>query len=269
VRISCVIPTRERREMVCQAVESVLSQTVACDEIVVVDDGSRDGTEAEVERRFPGVKVVTLPGRGPGAARNAGVKEASGDLLMFLDSDDRWLPDHVERLAAVVGRGFQVAYGTTLTKDAVNGGSFLIPEAQEGLEGECFGALLNWCFLVPSSLAVTREAFDRVGGFPEEGFAEDWEFLLALSRRHPFGFAGIEPITLRRLHGESLCCLRQGMDGVRQAFSRIRQRFAHDPECSERVANRFHALQRFIDKEQRGWSTVQEWYLDMKKRGMV
>ena len=80
--------------LVCEAVESVLRQEGGDLEVIVVDDGSTDGTAQAIERRFcQSVKLLRMATRsGVGAARNAGVRHATGDLLSFLDSDDLWLP---------------------------------------------------------------------------------------------------------------------------------------------------------------------------------
>jgi glycosyltransferase involved in cell wall biosynthesis len=93
-RLSIVIPTWNRARLVCEAVESALVQEGADLEVIVVDDGSTDGTAETIERRFgESVKLLRMPTRsGVGAARNHGVAWATGDLLSFLDSDDLWLP---------------------------------------------------------------------------------------------------------------------------------------------------------------------------------
>src|SRR5262249_4621066 len=97
-RVSVVIPTYERRRWVCRAVESVLAQTRPADEILVVDDGSSDGTADELARRFGArVRVLVQPNGGVAAARNAGVRAARHPLVAFLDSDDCWLPSKLER----------------------------------------------------------------------------------------------------------------------------------------------------------------------------
>jgi glycosyltransferase involved in cell wall biosynthesis len=89
-----VIPTWNRARLVCEAVESALAQEGGDVEVIVVDDGSTDGTAEAIERRFRrSVKLLHIAERsGAGAARNAGVYQSTGDLLAFLDSDDLWLP---------------------------------------------------------------------------------------------------------------------------------------------------------------------------------
>ena len=96
--ISCIIPARDRKDMVLKAIESALAQEGWVPEVVVVDDGSTDGTREAVSACFPEVKLISTAGLGPGLARNEGVRAATGHVLMFLDSDDIWLPLHVRSL---------------------------------------------------------------------------------------------------------------------------------------------------------------------------
>src|SRR3984957_11054241 len=93
-RLSVVIPRWNRAGLVCEAVESALGQVGGELEVIVVDDGSNDGTGETLERRFgKAIKLLQMATRsGVGAARNEGVRQATGDLLSFLDSDDLWLP---------------------------------------------------------------------------------------------------------------------------------------------------------------------------------
>ena len=148
--------------MVLEAIESIKRQHYSDLEIIVVDDGSTDNTRAEIKSIFPEIRQVKLAGVGPGPARNAGVAASSGGILMFLDSDDIWLENHIRQLTDTISRGFQVAYGTTKTMDEIGGEDFLIPDINDWIEGDCFEALLRWCFLVhihssqPQSLYGSR-----------------------------------------------------------------------------------------------------------------
>jgi glycosyltransferase involved in cell wall biosynthesis len=96
--LSVVIPTRNRAHLVCEAVESAISQRDGRVEVIVVDDGSTDDTADVLARRFGSrIRLLRLPERrGVGAARNAGVRLASGELLAFLDDDDLWLPGKLD-----------------------------------------------------------------------------------------------------------------------------------------------------------------------------
>ena len=104
-QISVVIPGYNREALIGRAIESVLAQSVRPAEVIVVDDGSTDGTAAEVER-YRGVdrvvRGISQPNRGPGSARNRGVRAAAGPWIAFLDSDDLWREGHLERLWSAV-----------------------------------------------------------------------------------------------------------------------------------------------------------------------
>lgn len=99
--VSAIIPTYNRRNYIRRAIESVLAQTVAVDEVIIVDDGSTDGTAAAVQEWFgPRVNVIQQVNGGVALARLTGIRAASGDWIAFLDSDDEWMPDRTERLLA-------------------------------------------------------------------------------------------------------------------------------------------------------------------------
>ena len=94
--VSVVIPTYNRARLVCRAIDSALAATATGDEIIVVDDGSTDGTEAALAAYRGRIRYVKADHRGAGVARNRGVSEARGPLIAFLDSDDEWMPDKLE-----------------------------------------------------------------------------------------------------------------------------------------------------------------------------
>jgi glycosyltransferase involved in cell wall biosynthesis len=96
--LSVVIPTRNRAHLVCEAIESALGQRPGQVEVIVVDDGSTDDTTALLKQKYGArIKLLTMPERsGVGAARNAGVRQATGELLGFLDDDDLWLPGKLD-----------------------------------------------------------------------------------------------------------------------------------------------------------------------------
>jgi hypothetical protein len=267
MKISCVIPTRDRAGMLATAIASVLAQDVAGVELVVVDDGSVDGTEELLVRRFPQLRRLRLPGLGPGPARNAGVAAAEGDVIMFLDSDDLWTSDHAGRLCRVLRQGYAVAYGTTRTVDRLNGGEFLIPEPDQICEGDCFTALLRWCFLVPSALAVSRQAFERVGGFSAQGLGEDWGFALQLAQNHTFGYAGPGEIARRQLHAGSLCRLQSQatLSGALQGLRDLPWDEAHRPAARAR----FNQLLAWLAEQEEQFSSVQAWYQALRRDRMI
>jgi len=98
---AAVIPTYQREGTVGRAIESVLAQTFAPREVIVVDDGSTDGTRSLLAR-FTTVRTIVQEQSGSAAARNRGARAASAEWIAFLDSDDWWEPDHLERLAGAI-----------------------------------------------------------------------------------------------------------------------------------------------------------------------
>ena len=102
IQIDVVIPTYNRAALVGRAIESALAQSRAPDRVIVVDDGSTDATPEVVRSYGDRVSYLRTPHHGVAAARNAAVAESDAEFVAFLDSDDTWLPDHLERLADAV-----------------------------------------------------------------------------------------------------------------------------------------------------------------------
>ncbi len=197
--LSVVIPTWNRARLVCEAVESALAQSPGGVEVIVVDDGSTDGTGEVLARRF-GSRVRVLrqaSRRGPGAARNAGVREARGHLLAFLDSDDLWLPGKLDAELGVLER-FPDA--EVVVSDSLN---FLEGQPDERSRFEQNGLLAatggeprwmsecRWLWtniqnnMATCSITLRRSALAHFAGplFAEDlTCCEDWEFEMRLHR---------------------------------------------------------------------------------------
>jgi glycosyltransferase involved in cell wall biosynthesis len=185
-RVSVIVPTWNRRPTLARAIASALGQTVAPFEILVVDDGSTDGTAADVAAlaaREPRIRY--LPGaanRGAAAARNRGLDEAGGEFVAFLDSDDEWTERHLERGLATLGRRPDCAlvFAPFYVQDG--GRRHLQPC------GTLDGDLLEYLFyghggLRTSTFVGRRDAL-RVVGFDEAlRKHQDWDFALNLRRR--------------------------------------------------------------------------------------
>lgn len=108
--VSVVIPTHNRAHLITRAINSARASLEKGDELLVVDDGSSDDTVAVVERLGPPVRLLRLPHRGAGAARNSGFAASRGPLVAFLDSDDEWFPDKVRLQRAFFERRPDVVY---------------------------------------------------------------------------------------------------------------------------------------------------------------
>ena len=97
MRISVIIPTYNRRETLSRALDSVYSQSHPADEVIVVDDGSTDGSGELVKRRYPQCRLLSQPNSGVSSARNLGLTAATADWIALLDSDDAWHPEKLEK----------------------------------------------------------------------------------------------------------------------------------------------------------------------------
>jgi glycosyltransferase involved in cell wall biosynthesis len=161
--LSIVIPARNAARTIDLLLGDLVGMELSGVEVVVVDDGSHDGTTAVIEQwagRVPRLTVVNGPGRGPAAARNRGAAVASGPWLAFIDADVRLPPDWLQRGLARIGTDVAVIEG--LVRPA--GG------ANEGLVRHSATSHGNGVF-VSANLWVRRDAFERVGGFDEDYFA--------------------------------------------------------------------------------------------------
>jgi glycosyltransferase involved in cell wall biosynthesis len=181
--VSVIIPCYKHAQYLPRAIESALAQTYPRVEIIVVDDGSPDDT-ADVALRYAdrGVKLVRQSNAGLSAARNAGVRAASAEWLLFLDADDWIDADVVERMAATAQRGCSLVHCSWRRVSAE--GTELQRSEARALEGDTTHALLAHNFTPVHSVLVRRDLVELVGGFHEELRAvEDWDLWLRISVR--------------------------------------------------------------------------------------
>lgn len=196
MRVSAIIPVHNGEGFLAQALGSVLAQTAAALEIVVVDDGSTDGSARIVERFGDEVSYVHQSHGGPAAARNRGLERARGEVVAFLDADDLWSED---KLARQCGR-----LGADPGLDVVLGHTLFVEEDQGADAGPISTGGPYPQFLLGGAL-VRRSAFARVGLFDESlSSCEDWDWFL---RAHDMG-VGMqmfpEVVLHYRRHGENL-----------------------------------------------------------------
>lgn len=208
--VSVVIPLFNRRDYIVGTIESVLAQRHRDVEVLVVDDGSTDGSADLVAATFgERVRLVRQPQNvGRSAARNLGWEMARGDLVAFLDSDDLWLPDKLSRQVdhfrdpSVVlvhcWVGKIDAEGKPLERDA----ELLAQEFARALErGYDYGGITEtWSRLYTSAAVVRREALQASGGFdPRLSNFEDWDVLWRIAKGGRVVTVA-EPLVLHRTH---------------------------------------------------------------------
>ena len=195
--VAVVIPARDALPLVLEAVESALAQTRPPAEVLVVDDGSSDGTGSAVEERFggdPRAPVRVLRGRfgSAGAARNAGLRATTAPWIALLDSDDLWEPEKLERAADVLARApaatwfFSDGSFRTLAGELHPSWFALYADLPESYVGSPVAELFEVNFVLTSSVIVRRGALELLGGFdPTLTHAEDLDLWIRLARRWP------------------------------------------------------------------------------------
>ncbi len=215
--VSVIIPTFNRAAALPRALTSVLSQTVPVDEIIVVDDGSTDGTSALVAQSAWPVRLLAhTQCRGVSAARNAGIAAARSEWIALLDSDDVWLPHKVERQLAAAARSpsFDVIHSDEVW--VRNGRRVNAPHRYTKRGGRIFQACLPLCAISPSTVMVRRRVFAEIGLFDEDLPAcEDYDLWLRVCARFEVLYVDEPLIEKHGGHPDQLSMRHAGMDRFR------------------------------------------------------
>lgn len=200
-----IIPTYNRRELVQRAIDSVLAQTHPVDEILVVDDGSTDGTGEALRARYgERIRYHRQDNAGVSAARNAGMALATGRYFALLDSDDLWLPEKTARQVGWLDAHpeFGMVLCDVVRVDA-DGTPYDTFHRRDVLRED--GWALRWLLLnpslVPASVMFRREVFETCGGFdPTLRTAEDIDFHLRVARQWRIGVVEAPLVEAMRGH---------------------------------------------------------------------
>ena len=221
--VSVVIPTFNRGHTLNRAIDSVLGQTLLPSEIIVVDDGSTDGTEELISTEYSSVSYIRSENRGVSAARNLGMKAAKSDWFAFLDSDDQWLPHKLEKQFECLScnRDFKLVHCDELW---IRKGKRVNPKAKHQKHGwYIFEQCLSLCAISPSASLVHRTLFDELGCFDETLQAcEDYDLWLRVCAVYPVLYVD-EPLLIKfGGHEDQLSQKFWGMDRFRvQALRKI------------------------------------------------
>lgn len=233
--VSVILPTFNRAPLILRSIESVLHQSYRHLELIVVDDGSTDGTR-EVVLAIPDsrIRYVRCPHNGgPGYARNRGLQVASGPLIAFQDSDDEWMPDKLAKQVRLLQRepvdvglvcsAYRIVFedGNTLT---------VSPPAHPGPD-EFENDLLRGFRFIPPTWLVRRECLDQAGPFDEHlPNREDWELVFRIIPR--WRVAALSDVeTIKHVTPLSVESNWPGrVESYRTILARHEQRWSHAPE---------------------------------------
>ncbi|WP_319583462.1 glycosyltransferase [uncultured Pseudodesulfovibrio sp.] len=184
--VSVIIPTYNRAKLVGQAIESVLRQTFDDYEIIVIDDGSADDTRDVVTKKYPQVEYIYQDNAGVAAARNRGLRVAKGELVAFLDADDVWYDDKLEKQVQIMRGDKSVPLCFSDWRVIKNGvvahdSGMLAGGLNLDTEFDYSNLITGFCIL-PSTVMVRRDLVLKYGLFNEQlALCEDWDLFTRIS----------------------------------------------------------------------------------------
>jgi len=234
-RVSVVMATFNAELRVEATVNSILGQTYADFEFLVIDDGSTDGT-TDVLRRLSAadhrIRWLSQTNSGPSAARNRGIRESRGELIAFMDHDDLWHPEKLSLQVALLDAQPDLAvvtcYSAVIGEDGCSLGWKLGGETRENVYDE----MIEWDMVSGGSVAMVRRgALDAVAGFDEAlRYREDWDLWIRLSRQFKFGTVSRALVGFTR-HARNSS--RDYEEMAREGEQVLRKSLANDPELGE------------------------------------
>jgi GT2 family glycosyltransferase len=214
--VSVIIPTFDRWPKIGEAVDSVLAQDFADFELIVIDDGSTDGSASKLSQSGSRVQILSTPQQGVSAARNVGVSRSAGRYVAFLDSDDLWRPGKLARQTAFMDANPAVQICQT-EEIWIRNGVRVNPKAiHRKPSGDVFLRSLDLCVVSPSAVMMKRGLFQRLGGFDESlPVCEDYDLWLRIAVELPIPLIPEALVIKRGGHADQLSRSMWGMDRYR------------------------------------------------------
>ncbi len=208
-RISLVITSYNQKELLAEAVDSGIAQSLTPHEIVIADDCSTDGSQLLIDhyaRKFPDwIKPVYHSSNcGISKNRNSGILAATGDLITWLDGDDRLCSKKLENEHAILDQNSDVGWVYSQVRIIDEAGSFRGLRFETPLQGNIFEPMLGMLGSAPRCLMVRKDILTNIGGFDEDmTLYEDYDLCLRLAKEHECKFCN-EPLSEYRVHPSGL-----------------------------------------------------------------
>ena len=244
MKISVVIPTFNRISLVARAIDSVLKQSLNPYEIIVVDDGSDDGTSEMIQNKYKSIKLIQQQNNGVSAARNNGIKHAKGDWIALLDSDDEWTEKKLENQVDRLIKTPEYDFCHTNEMWIRNGVRVNQRKKHEKYGGYIFDKCLDICRISPSSVLFRKNILDHVGWFDDQlPVCEDYDLWLRITAEYRILFID-DPLIIK--YGGHDDQLSHGVEGIE--FFRIKslENLLERSELS--TDNRILSIQMIIKK---------------------
>ncbi|PID77797.1 MAG: glycosyl transferase [Deltaproteobacteria bacterium] len=204
--VSVIIPVFNRDWGIREAVDSVLEQTYKNFELIIVDDGSYDNTRKILESyNSKRINVIRQKNMGVSAARNTGIKKASGDYIAFLDSDDKWIPEKLEIQMDYFSKHPEIFVCQTNEIWIRNGKRINPSKKHKKPQGDIFIDSLSLCLVSPSAVMMKKEFFFKAGFFDESmKVCEDYDLWLRAGLLFDFYLIDKECVIKRGGHSDQL-----------------------------------------------------------------
>lgn len=227
--ISVIIPSYNRSKFLLRAIDSILIQSYKNFELIVVDDGSTDGTFELIESliKLNQIKYIRIENSGVAKARNVGAKNANGKFLAFLDSDDEWLPHKLQEQVDFFATSphLKIVYGEELW--IRNGKRVNQKFIHKKSGGWIFCECVQQCLIAPSSVMLEKDLFFEMAGFDESFVVcEDYDLWLKISSLLEIGFIANPIIIKHGGHDDQLSTKYFAMDlwRMKSMFSILKNR---------------------------------------------
>lgn len=212
MKISVVIPTYNRIALVERAIDSVLRQSIKPFDIIVVDDGSDDGTSEMIQKKYRSINLVQQQNSGVSAARNNGIKHAKGDWISLLDSDDEWTEKKLENQVNRLIKNPDYHFCHTNEIWIRNGVRVNQKKRHQKYGGYIFDKCLDICRISPSSTLFKKNILEHVGWFDTQlPVCEDYDLWLRITADYKILFVD-EPLIIK--YGGHTDQLSQSVEGI-------------------------------------------------------
>ena len=215
--ISVVIPTYNRCDLLKRAISSVFNQTIRIKEIIIVDNGSTDNTHEMISSLFPYTTYIHEKRKGVSYARNLGIKNCNSQWIAFLDSDDVWEPQKLEKqlfFTNNINKKYRLIHTNEIWYKNNKFQNQLKKHVKSG--GDIFQKSLQLCCISPSSVFIKKEVFDDYGFFDESlEVCEDYDMWIRITSKEEVGFLDIPLVMKYGGHDDQLSKKYWGIDRFR------------------------------------------------------
>lgn len=244
MKISVIIPTFDRLDLLKRAIDSVLNQSIKPYDIIVVDDGSTDDTSEMIQQKYKSINLIQQKNSGVSAARNNGIKNAQGDWIALLDSDDEWEKNKLEEQVNNLTDNPKYEFCHTNEIWIRNGIRVNQKKRHKKYGGFIFDKCLDICRISPSSVLFNKNILNHVGWFDEKlPVCEDYDLWLRITADYEILFIDKPLIVKYGGHNDQLS---NSVEAIERFRIKALQSLLENSDLSKN--NRIHAIEMIIKK---------------------